>query len=120
MRVKPDGKIIRRKVTGRTRVEVAKRMTEVRDRCSQGPVLPSDVTVGDWLGYWVSSVLPWTNVASTTCENYEVLYARYLIPRLGRVRLVKLTPADVQTMLEPRNAESHLSIDLTSNLGVLR
>ena len=73
-----DGKFVRRKVTGRTRAEVAKRMTEVRDRCSQGPGLPSDVTVGDWLGYWVSSVLPSANIASATHENYETYKTRPL------------------------------------------
>ena len=104
-----DGKSVRRKVTGRTRAEVAKRMSEVRDRCSQGPGLPSDVTVGDWLGYWVSSVLPSANVASATRENYEVLCARYLIPRIGRFRLVKLTPADVRAMLKSMNSDCYAS-----------
>ena len=94
-----DGKSVRRKVTGRTRAEVAKKMTEVRDRCSQGPGLPSDVTVGDWLGYWVSVVLPTANIAPATRDSYEGLCSWYLVPRLGRIRLVKLTPADVRSML---------------------
>jgi len=99
--IKSDGKTIRRKVTGRTRAEVAKKMSEVRERCSHGPGLPSDVTVGDWLGYWVSSVLPSANFASATRESYDTLCARYLLPRLGRVRLVKLAPADVRAMNDP-------------------
>ena len=69
-------------------------MTEVRDRCSQGPGLPSDVTVANWLGYWVSVVLPTANIASATRDSYEGLCSWYLVPRLGRIRLVKLTPAD--------------------------
>jgi len=35
--IKSDGKTIRRKVTGRTRVEAAKKMIEVRERSSHGP-----------------------------------------------------------------------------------
>ena len=104
-----DGKSVRRKVTGRTRAEIAKKMTEVRDRCSQGPGLPSDVTVGDWLGYWLTSVLPSANIASSTRESYEGLCAWYLIPRLGRIRLVKLTPADVRAMLNSMNADGYAS-----------
>ena len=93
------GKSVRRKVTGRTRAEVAKKMSEVRERCSHGPGLPSDVTVGDWLSYWLFSVLPSANIATATRESYEGLCAWYLVPRLGRTRLVKLTPADVRSML---------------------
>ena len=107
--IKSDGKTIRRKVTGRTRAEIAKKMTEVRDRCSQGPGLPSDVTVGDWLGYWLTSVLPSANIASATRESYEGLCAWYLIPRIGRIRLVKLTPADVRAMLNSMNVDGYAS-----------
>ena len=74
--VSASGKSVRRKVTGRTRAEVTKKMSEVRDRCSHGPGLPSDVTVGDWLSYWISSVLPSANIASATRESYETLCAR--------------------------------------------
>ena len=35
--IKSDGKTIRRKVTGRKRVEAAKKMFEVRERSSHGP-----------------------------------------------------------------------------------
>jgi len=35
--IKSDGKTIRRKVTGRTRVEAVKKMIEVRERSSHGP-----------------------------------------------------------------------------------
>ena len=107
--INANGKSIRRKVTGRTRAEVTKKMSEVRDRCSHGPGLPSDVTVSDWLSYWVSSVLPSANIASATRENYETLCARYLVPRIGRIRLVKLTPADVRAMLNSMNADGYAS-----------
>jgi len=40
--IKSDGKTIRRKVTGRTRAEVAKKMSEVRERCNPGGC-PRDV-----------------------------------------------------------------------------
>jgi len=102
-----DGKSVRRKVTGRTRAEVAKKIAEVRDRCSQGPGLPSDVTVADWLGYWVSVVLPTANIASATRDSYEGLCAWYLVPRLGRIRLVKLSPADVRSMLVSMSVDGY-------------
>jgi integrase len=107
--INANGKSVRRKVTGRTRAEVTKKMSEVRDRCSHGPGLPSDITVGDWLSYWISSVLPSANIASATRENYETLCARYLVPRIGRIRLVKLTPADVRAMLNSMNADGYAS-----------
>jgi len=107
--INASGKTVRQKISGRTPAEVAKKMSEVRERCSHGPGLPSDVTVGDWLGYWVSSVLPSANIASATRESYETLCARYLMPRLGRVCLVKLAPADVRAMLNSMSAEGYSS-----------
>jgi integrase len=107
--IKADGKPIRRKVSGRTKAEVVKRMAEVRERCTHGPGLPSDVTVADWLGYWVSVVLPTADIASSTRESYEDLCTWYLIPRLGRIRLVKLSPADVRGMLVSMNADGYSS-----------
>jgi len=98
--IRPDGKPIRRKVSGRTRSEVLKRMSEVKDRRTNGPGLPSDVTVADWLNHWVSSVLPIADIARTTRESYEGLCLWYLVPLLGRIRLVKLTAADVRGMLK--------------------
>ena len=107
--IKADGKPIRRKVSGRTKAEVVKRMAEVRERCTHGPGLASDVTVADWLGYWVSVVLPTADIASSTRESYEDLCAWYLIPRLGRIRLVKLSPADVRGMLVSMNSDGYSS-----------
>ncbi len=107
--IKPDGKPIRRKVSGRTKAEVVKRMIEVRERCTHGPGLPSDVTVADWLGYWISVVLPTADIASSTRDSYEDLCTWYLIPRLGRIRLAKLSPADVREMLTSMNSDGYSS-----------
>jgi len=115
-----DGKPIRRKVTGRTRAEVLTKLKEVRERCVQGPGLPSDVTVADWLDYWVASVLPTANIASATRESYEGLCTWYLVPRLGRIRLVKLTPADVRVMLVSMETDGYSTNTLRLARATLR
>lgn len=97
--LKPDGTPIRRKATGKTRIEVAQKLAEIKSLCSAGPALPTDVTVGQWLDYWVSSVLPSASIARTTFESYRDLCSWYLIPELGRIRLTKLTPADVRQLI---------------------
>jgi len=107
--IRPDGKPIRRKVTGRTRSEVTKRMAEVKERSGNGPGLSSDVTVANWLNHWITTVLPMADIAVSTRESYEGICAWYLIPSLGRIRLVKLTPAQVREMLQKMKVNGYSS-----------
>lgn len=97
--LRADGRPIRRKASGKTRIEVAKKLAEIRNLCSNGIGLPTDATVKHWLEYWVNSVLPGTSIARTTFESYRDLCTWYLIPELGRIRLTRLSPADVRQML---------------------
>ena len=97
--LRPNGKPIRRKASGSSRIEVAKKLAEIRVRCSNGVGLPTDATVKQWLDYWVEFVLPGTSIARTTFESYRDLCNWYLIPELGRIQLTKLAPSDVRLML---------------------
>jgi len=96
----PAGRPIRKKVTGRTRREVAARIIEVKNCSTYGTALPSAVTVAEWLNHWLDTVLPLANLAPSTVESYQSICGLYLIPHLGRIRLAKLTPAHVRSMLK--------------------
>jgi len=43
--LRPDGRPIRRKASGRTRIDVATKLAEVKNLCSNGIGLPTDATV---------------------------------------------------------------------------
>jgi integrase len=66
-------------------------------------VAREDHTVASYLKWWETIVLP-----GTVSEGSEIAYRSalrlYVIPALGRKRLVKLTPGDVTTMMRAMEA----------------
>lgn len=99
------GKLVRRKVTGKTRTEVVRRMRELVDAADQGSTpARRDLTVARFLEEWLTDVLP-GSVAKGTEMNYRNIVNYYVRPRLGRKHLRTLTARDVTTMLRDMEAE---------------
>lgn len=93
------GKLVRRKVTGKTRAEVTKRMAEARDHADAGvAVARRDLTVARFLSDWVDVVLPGT-VAPSTERQYRDVVRLYVIPEVGAKALRSLGARDVAAML---------------------
>lgn len=85
----------RKVVYGKTRGEVAEKMKALLASQQKGVTLrPSDrLTVGTYLTKWVDGV-PAT-VRPSTFAGYRSVLRTHLLPRLGRVALSKLSPADL-------------------------
>lgn len=99
------GKLIRRKVTGKTRADVVRRMRELVDATEQGATpARRDLTVARFLEEWLADVLP-GSVAKGTEMNYRNIVSYYVRPRLGRKHLRTLTARDVSMMLSNMEAE---------------
>lgn len=97
----PDG---RRKVLyGRTREEASRKLTAALHAVQQGAPPRSDerLTVGAFLTKWLEeSARP--AVRPKTYAGYKLYVERHLVPGLGRLRLVALTPEQVQAFLNGR------------------
>lgn len=96
---KPDGTLIRRTVTGRTRAEALDRLDKLRRADDLAAGLPVDMTVERFLAYWTGEVLPTSGIAQTTADGYRRVVRLYINPTVGRVRLEELAPAHVRRML---------------------
>lgn len=93
-----DGRRRRRKVTGRDRAEVARRLSELRQQLATGqPVGAGALTVGQLLERWVTDVAP-GRVEPGTVASYRWA-VDHLVEGLGARRLVRLTPEDVEAFL---------------------
>ncbi|MDI3316580.1 MAG: tyrosine-type recombinase/integrase [Bacillota bacterium] len=92
------GKKVLRK-SFKTRAEAAVWLAEQVAAKNRGqlPVEPSRQTVEGWLGRWLRDVAA-LEVRPTTLEVYA-RQVRHITPTIGRIPLVKLTPAHVQTMV---------------------
>lgn len=94
------------KRTGATRTEALRRLRLAKASASLGlPVGSGNVTVREFLELWLVQ-LPGT-VAGRTEESYRHAVRFYLIPRIGKHRLTKLSPSQVTGMLASMEAEGY-------------
>ncbi|MET9069417.1 tyrosine-type recombinase/integrase [Streptosporangium sandarakinum] len=97
----PDGKRIRKKVSGRTRAEVAEKIRKIREDIAKGlPAPDGKLTVGAFLDRWLST-LP-GHIADSTLDDYEDTVRLHLKPALGRHKLTALTVAQVDALWQAK------------------
>lgn len=102
------GKRRRKVVYGESRREVEKALGVVLEKKDQGAAETGPrQTVATWLETWLTT---WArpSVRPKTYLSYEWLMRQHAIPRIGRVRLDRLTPEHVQQLLTAA-AEAGLS-----------
>ncbi|MFD5774179.1 tyrosine-type recombinase/integrase [Streptomyces fungicidicus] len=96
---RPDGTRTRKFVYGKTRDEVAGKLTEMQEMTRQGiPAASSTMAFGDYLTYWLAAIAP-ERLKPATLNSYEGLTRLYIRPALGKKRLNRLSPADVRRFL---------------------
>lgn len=102
-----DGK--RKVVYGKTRQEVAQKLTKILRDVHQGLPVQTDerLPVGQYLARWLEHAVK-PRLRASTYESYERLIRLYIVPALGRHPLAKLTPQQVQAFLN-QQASSGLS-----------
>ncbi|MHB8325663.1 MAG: tyrosine-type recombinase/integrase [Candidatus Dormibacteria bacterium] len=93
----------------RTRAEAAAKLTVALKAVQENiPLPPERQAVGDDLTGWLDiTVRP--SVRSMTYVSYESIVRRHLVPDLGRIHLARLTPADVQAMMNRKLVQGLLA-----------
>lgn len=93
----PDGRQRRRYVSGATRREVLARLAEARDQRDAGVDVTRTTTVADWLEHWLTTIAART-VRPSTLEGYTTAVRVWATPAVGRKRLDRLTPDDLERL----------------------
>lgn len=75
----------------RTKPEAKRLLVEMIERAD-----PTTETVGAYLERWVADA---RNIRPTTRRGYRAVVTHHLVPTIGHIRLVELTPAHVEAML---------------------
>ena len=101
-----NGRRQRKTAMAATRREAVQRLAQLHHDAEQGLSLTADTPLGDFLRQWLDSAKP--KLRPRTFEGYRIVVERHLIPALGRIRLRKLGPADVERHLR-QVVESGLS-----------
>ncbi|MDA1129646.1 MAG: tyrosine-type recombinase/integrase [Chloroflexi bacterium] len=100
-----DGKRKRKTYYGSTRREVQEQLTVALRTHQQGlPVASDRLTVGQFLDNWLVESVKST-VRPRTYLSYAELVRVHLGPGLGRIQLAKLTPHDVQRLINRKLAD---------------
>lgn len=102
-----QGRRRRKSYYGSTRAEVREKMTRALGEVQRGGSVDLDerVTVGQYLDHWLDTL----SVRRKTARSYRQFVALHLKPGLGRIRLTKLTPSHVRTLLTKKE-QAGLSI----------
>jgi hypothetical protein len=94
-----EGKRQRKNVYGKTRTEVRDKLRAAQNLRDRGGLVADErLTVAGYLDWWVATVLPGT-VRVSTAASYDSKIRNHINPQIGHVRLTKLTPAHVHTLL---------------------
>lgn len=90
----------RAKITATTKTEVvAKLRQRLREREAGLSSAAGRMTVAHYLEGWVRDSLPVLNLADSSKRNHESAVRLHLVPGLGRIKLLKLSPAHVQRFI---------------------
>lgn len=98
-----DGRRVRKEVSGRTKAEVREKLAAElqRHRAGLSPV-NERLIVGQFLDSWLEDVVR-RSVRASTHVSYEAIVRLHLKPSLGKVRLGRLVPQDVQRLLNEKS-----------------
>jgi integrase len=98
-----DGQQIRKKVTGKTKADVKRKITEIVAATKQGRPAPDErITVVKFLAAWCDSLAG--TVSAGTEDAYRRRARLYIVPHIGNIQLTKLAPTDVAAMLRALEA----------------
>lgn len=94
-----DGKRTRKSVYGKTKREVLEKLRRAQREKDLGRLVADErQTVGEFLEWWQSTVLPGT-VGEGSLEAYRRRLRLYVIPAVGKIRLTHLRPGHVTEMM---------------------
>jgi integrase len=99
----------RKWIYGKTRRDVSDRLRKIRSDVAEGrPVVNDRLTVSEYLNRWLYEIAK-QQTRPMTWRGYEHLVRLHILPTLGRVRLAKLTPQHVQSLVTQKLREGRLS-----------
>jgi integrase len=99
----------RKWIYGKTRRDVSDRLRKIRSDVAEGrPVMNERLTMAEYLNRWLYEVAK-QRTRPMTWRGYEHLVRLHILPTLGRVRLAKLTPQHVHSLVTQKVSEGRLS-----------
>ena len=88
----------RKALYAKTREEVAKKLADALSNRNNGFLFDDEnMTVGEYLTRWLEDSAK-GDLAPRTYSNYRLQVRRHIVPALGRKKLSKLSPVNIQVL----------------------
>lgn len=101
-----NGKRLRKIITASTRREVQEQLTANLRAQQQGlSIAPERQTVAQFLTYWLDEVIASRGTKPKTETFYRYIVTSHIIPNIGTIQIQKLTPHQVQALINDKLAE---------------
>jgi integrase len=95
-----DGKRKRKYVYAKTEADAIAKRDELRRQLQLGVDLAAPPrTLAAWLAEWLTEIKAHDGTRPSTLTRYRYAVETHLVPGIGRIKLAKLTPRDVQRFL---------------------
>ena len=95
-----DGRRRRKTVTGKTEREAEIKLAQLRKKLrEEGDLVTTSQTFGSWLNVWFTTIAL-QKIRPGTARTYRTLLENHIIPTIGAVQLVKLTPAHIRKVTD--------------------
>jgi site-specific recombinase XerC len=93
------GKPLRKYVSAKNRVELVRKLKQIRRQVDDGLMTQGDsVKLSDLFDRWFEDVMR-HQIAPSTFNNYRTVASIHIIPALGKKRLIDLSVGDVDKLL---------------------
>ncbi len=113
------GRPLRKTVSAKSRAEAVGKLRELQRNIDDGLPPPDDrLTVSALFDDWLEQVVP-LRVTPATVANYKSVFNTHIKPTLGRKRLTRLQPDDVQRFIHSKLDEGLSSRTVRLLRGVL-
>lgn len=96
----PKGQRRRKVITAKTEAAAKTKLNSVKvDKEKTGDLPTSSQTLESWLNVWYATIAV-KKIRPKTAATYRTLIERHIIPTIGNVQLLKLTPAHIRRVEE--------------------
>ena len=113
------GKRLIKNVLGKTQAEVKEKLKKALEEC-QGIVArksEDEYTVTSWLRTWYELYAK-PNVRTATANRYQLIIEHYTVPRIGNIKLKKLTTRHLQKLYKELLENGRLHIGKNQDKGL--
>ena len=112
------GKRIIKNVLGKTQAEVKTKLARVLEETKDLDVVRAEeYTVTTWLRTWYDLYAK-PNIRLATADRYQLMIETYAIPRIGKIKLTKLTSRDLQKLYKDLMESGRVHVGKNQNLGL--